>query len=441
MVIAMIILKGVHAVDTGSDLNGIVDIIIENGKIAAIGPDAAADKIAAADPGDQVVDCTGLTAMPGLVDVHCHLREPGQEYKEDIESGCRAAAKGGFTAIACMPNTKPAADNSAVISAILKKAKEKGCVKVYPIGAISKGLEGKELSEMGDMQEAGAVAVSDDGRPVMSSGLMKKAMIYSAQFQLPIISHCEDLDLTDDGYMNEGCCSTMLGLRGIPRAAEENMVSRELILAEYTGLPVHIAHVSTKLAAELIRQAKARGVRVTCETCPHYFTLTDHAVIGFDTNAKVNPPLREQADVEAIIAALQDGTIDMIATDHAPHHADEKNVEFALAANGISGFETAFGLSYTYLVKAGHLTFPELVRKMSVNPGRFLRIGSRLAAGAAADITLAALEEEYTVDVRQFVSKGKNSPFDGFRLFGRIAGTIVNGRIVYGIGRIAAAIA
>ena len=316
-----------------------------------------------------------------------------------------------------------------LLAAVLKKAKEKGCVKVYPIGAISKGLEGKELSEMGDMQEAGAVAVSDDGRPVMSSGLMKKAMIYSAQFQLPIISHCEDLDLTDDGYMNEGCCSTMLGLRGIPRAAED------------TGLPVHIAHVSTKLAAELIRQAKARGVRVTCETCPHYFTLTDHAVIGFDTNAKVNPPLREQADVEAIIAALQDGTIDMIATDHAPHHADEKNVEFALAANGISGFETAFGLSYTYLVKAGHLTFPELVRKMSVNPGRFLRIGSRLAAGAAADITLAALEEEYTVDVRQFVSKGKNSPFDGFRLFGRIAGTIVNGRIVYGIGRIAAAIA
>ncbi|NLK39139.1 MAG: dihydroorotase [Clostridiales bacterium] len=343
----MILIRNIHAVDP-DNLNSKVDLVIENNLIKKIAP---ANSIKS-DAFDLVIEGDGLCAIPGLVDAHCHLREPGQEYKEDIESGTRAAAKGGFTAVACMPNTLPVADNSAVISYILDAARTRGAVKVLPIGAITKSLQGKELAEIGDMKNAGAVAISDDGRPVMSASLMKKAMLYASGFDMPVISHCEDLDLAEGGSMNEGFNSTCLGLRGIPRAAEESMVSRELILAEYTGLPVHIAHVSTRLSVELIRQAKKRGVSVTCETCPHYFTLTDNAVLGFNTNAKVNPPLREEEDVHAIIEGLKDGTIDIIATDHAPHHQDEKRVEFELAANGISGFESAFGLSYTYLVRS-----------------------------------------------------------------------------------------
>ncbi|MBR5500117.1 MAG: dihydroorotase, partial [Clostridia bacterium] len=280
-----------------------------------------------------------------------------------------------------------------------------------------------------DMQEAGIVAVSDDGRPVSSSSLMKKAMMYAAQFNLPVISHCEDLDLVDDGYMNEGYTSTVLGLRGNPWASETNMVSRELILAEYLNVPVHIAHVSAKLSVELIREAKARGVQVTCETCPHYFTLTEEAVGNYDTNAKVNPPLRAKEDLEAIIAGLQDGTIDCIATDHAPHHIDEKRVEFAQAANGLVGFETAFGLSYTYLVETGKLTLSQLVEKMSLNPGLILGVGTRLAEGECADITVVDLNQEYTVEVAKFLSKSKNSPYDGWKLKGSVVHTIVDGRI------------
>ena len=420
----MLILQNIRAVDPGANLDKVCDIVIENGRIVKIA-EANSQKDAAA----EIIDGTGLTAFPGLIDMHCHLREPGLEYKEDIASGTKSAKAGGFTAVACMPNTKPVVDNSAIVRAITSRAKEVGSVKVYPIGAISKGLQGQDLAEMGDMQEAGIVAVSDDGRPVSSSSLMKKAMMYAAQFNLPVISHCEDLDLVDDGYMNEGYTATVLGLRGNPWASETNMVSRELILAEYLNVPVHIAHVSAKLSVELIREAKARGVQVTCETCPHYFTLTDEAVGNYDTNAKVNPPLRSQADLEAIIEGLKDGTIDCIATDHAPHHIDEKRVEFAQAANGLVGFETAFGLSYKYLVETGALTLSQLVEKMSLNPGMILGIGTRLAEGECADITVVDLNKEYTVEVAKFLSKSKNSPYDGWKLKGSVVHTIVDGRI------------
>lgn len=378
------------------------------------------------DGNEKVVDCTNLIAIPGLVDMHCHLREPGFEYKEDIESGIKAAAKGGFTKIACMPNTKPITDNAAVVSFIKEKASKLNSVKVYPIGAISKNQEGKELAEIGDMKNAGAVAISDDGKPVMSSSLMKKAMIYASAFNMPVISHCEDSDLAEDGYMNEGYVSTVLGLRGIPAAAEEVMVAREIILAEYTGLPVHIAHVSTKLSVELIRQAKARGVKVTCETCPHYFTLTDEAVYGFNTYAKVNPPLREKEHVDAIIAGLKDGTIDAIATDHAPHHEDEKRVEFALAANGISGFETAFSLSYTYLVEAGYISLVDLIRKMCINPAKILSIQDDSIC-----LTVFDPNNRFVVDTSKFISKGKNTPFEGFELKGEVVYTIVDEKVIY----------
>jgi len=423
----MIILNNIHAVDSDR-LDARVDILINNGKIEKIAP---AGTIRGTEPGTLAIDGSNLVALPGLVDAHCHLREPGQEYKEDIESGTRAAARGGFCAVACMPNTVPVADNSSVIAYIVNAARERGAVKVLPIGAISKGQAGHELAEIGDMKAAGAVAVSDDGRPVMSPSLMKKAMLYASGFNIPVISHCEDLDLAEGGSMNEGYNSTCLGLRGIPRAAEETMVARELILAEYTSLPVHIAHVSTKLSVELIRAAKARGIRVTCETCPHYFSLTDDALLSFDTNAKVNPPLREHADIDAIIGGLRDGTIDIIATDHAPHHKDEKNVEFERAANGISGFESAFALSYTYLVKPGYLSLADLTRKMSQNPRRLFGLEGGLYEGAPADITIAELDTEFELDVSAFVSKGKNSPFGGFMLKGQIIHTIVDGKIAY----------
>ena len=369
--------------------------------------------------------------LPGLVDAHCHLREPGFEYKEDIESGTRSAAAGGFTSIACMPNTNPVIDNEAIIKYIINKAKTEGFVNVYPIGAISKGMKGEELSEIGELKFAGAVAISDDGKPVKSASLMKKAMQYASMFDMTVISHCEDLELAEEGVMNEGYYSTVLGLKGIPAAAEEVMVSRELILAEYTKTPIHIAHVSTRLSVDLIRNAKRRGVNVTAETCPHYFTLTEAACEGYNTLAKVNPPLRTADDVEAIIEGLKDGTIDIIATDHAPHHMDEKNVEFNLAANGLVGFETALPLAVTFLLKPGHLTLSQLVEKMCVNSSRILGLNKgTLEVGHAADITIIDLDEEFTVDINKLSSKSKNSPYDGFKLSGTVYYTIVNGRVV-----------
>ncbi len=418
------LIKNGLIIDPKAQREGRYDILIEEGKIVEIGNDIEFSL------GD-VIDAEGKYVLPGLVDAHCHLREPGFEYKEDIESGTRSAAAGGFTSIACMPNTNPVIDNEAIIKYIINKAKTEGFVNVYPIGAISKGMKGEELSEIGELKFAGAVAISDDGKPVKSASLMKKAMQYASMFDMTVISHCEDLELAEEGVMNEGYYSTVLGLKGIPAAAEEVMVSRELILAEYTKTPIHIAHVSTRLSVDLIRNAKRRGVNVTAETCPHYFTLTEAACEGYNTLAKVNPPLRTTDDVEAIIEGLKDGTIDIIATDHAPHHMDEKNVEFNLAANGLVGFETALPLAVTFLLKPGHLTLSQLVEKMCVNSSRILGLNKgTLEVGHAADITIIDLDEEFTVDINKLSSKSKNSPYDGFKLSGTVYYTIVNGRVV-----------
>ena len=412
------------------------DVLVLAGRIALVAtqitePEARAAMGAAADEALEVLDLSGLHLFPGFVDAHCHLRDPGQEYREDIASGTRSAAAGGFTDVACMPNTKPVVDNKTVVRYIVETAAREGAVRVHPIGSVTKGLEGVELSEMGLMKEAGIVAVSDDGRPVASSSVMMKAIVYAAQFGLRVISHCEDPDLAEGGAMNEGAVSTRLGLRGIPTAAEDLMVSRELILAEYTGISVHIAHVSTATSVQLIREAKKRGVKVTAETCPHYFTLTEEACDGYDTDAKMNPPLRTQRDVEAIREGLLDGTLDMIATDHAPHHIDEKNVEFDKANNGIIGFETALPLALTYLVKPGILTLQELSDRMSAAPAAMLGLPEKkIAAGFPADLTLVDLDAEWTVDRGAMASKSRNTPYHGWKLSGLVRMTMVAGRIV-----------
>ncbi|HEY5587206.1 MAG TPA: dihydroorotase [Ruminiclostridium sp.] len=417
----LLIKKG-HVIDVKTGLDKVLDILIDNGNVVQIENDIDSD-------GCEVIEAKGMYVVPGLVDAHCHLRDPGFEYKEDIASGTRSAAKGGFTSIACMPNTNPVIDNEAMIMYILNKSKTEGVVNVYPIGAVSKGLKGEELSEIGELKFSGAVALSDDGRPVNSSSLMKKAMQYASMFDITIISHCEDLDLVDEGLMNEGYYSSILGLKGNPAPAEEVMIARDLILAEYTKATIHIAHVSTELGVDLIRNAKRRGVKVTAETCPHYFSLTDQACEGFNTNAKVNPPLRTQKDVDAIIEGLKDDTIDMISTDHAPHHRDEKNVEFKLAANGMVGFETAFPLAITYLVKPGHLSLKELVWKMCLNPSIMLGLNKgTIEIGASADILIFDINERNTVNIEKFESKSKNSPFNGFKLYGQPQYTIVNGK-------------
>lgn len=366
--------------------------------------------------------------MAGFVDMHCHLREPGQEYKEDIESGTKAALQGGFTSIACMPNTVPPLDNAALIKYVIDRATEVDNAKVYPIGCITKGQNGKELAEMGFMKEAGAVAVSDDGRPVSDGNTMRLALEYAASQKLLVISHCEDKSIAGDGVVNEGFNATIAGLRGINRVAEEAMVARDILLAEALGVRVHIAHVSTKNSVHLIRQAKERGVKVTCETCPHYFTATDDEILSYNTNAKINPPLREQADVDAVIEGLRDGTIDVIATDHAPHHADEKNREFNLAPFGTSGFETAFSLGYTYLVEPDIIDLAKLSQLMSAAPARILGIGGGLLReGERADITIVDTEKQYTVDSSKFVSRGKNSLFHTWKLSGVVTNVIVDG--------------
>ncbi len=423
-----ILIKTGNVVDPSNKLNEVMDIVIKNKKISEVGQNLTGKF-------DITIFAKGLYVFPGLVDAHCHLREPGQEYKEDIASGTKAAAKGGFTAVACMPNTKPVIDNDAVVKFIVDKAAECGFTKVYPIGSITKGSEGKQLAEMGFMKEAGAVAVSDDGRPVENADVMRKALEYSKDFNLPIISHCEEMSLAENGAMNEGFLSTTMGLKGIPSIAEEIQVSRDVLLAEYTGVPVHIAHISTAGSARIIREAKSRGVAVTCETCPHYFSLTEAECEGFNTNAKVNPPLRGESDRQAIIEAIKDGTIDIIATDHAPHHRDEKNVEFQYAANGISGFETALAAAYTYLVKPGRITIEKLVELMSLNPAAFLsKETGGIKVGALADITIVDLNSEVTVNGDEFISKGKNTPFTGKKLNGQAMFTIVDGKITYSEG-------
>ena len=401
------------------------DILLENGKIAKIGKNLKAD-------GAEVIAAAGLTVFPGLIDMHVHLREPGFEYKEDIASGSAAAVAGGFTQVCCMPNTDPVCDNAAVVGYIAARAKEVGLCKVHPIGAITRGEKGETLSEMGKMKDAGAVAVSDDGKPVANARMMRLAMEYASDFGLICLSHCEDKDLVDGGVVNEGYNSTLAGLKGIPRAAEEIMLAREIILAETLHKRAHICHVSTKGGVQLLREAKARGVQVTAETCPHYFTLTDDVVTSFDANTKVNPPIREAEDVAAIKEGLRDGTLDCIVTDHAPHHVDEKNVEYNLAAFGISGIETSFSLSYTYLVKGGVLSLSELADRMSAAPARILHLeGGKIAEGEVADLMLADLNAEYVIDSKKFVSKGKNTPFNGMKVSGKVLCTIVDGDVKY----------
>ncbi len=418
-----IMIKGATVVNPAKGEPVIQDIYIDEGCVAEIG-----DLLDIKGNDVEVIEAEGKYAVPGLVDMHCHLREPGFTYKETIETGTAAAALGGFTSVACMPNTNPVIDSVAIYEFVKNRP---ASVNVYPIGAISKQQEGKELSAIGQLRFAGAVAISDDGKPVQSPVLMKRAMQYAASFDMTVISHCEDMDLSDGGCMNEGYVSTILGLKGISKSSEEIMIARDIILAEETGAQLHIAHVSTKGSVELIRAAKERGVNVTAETCPHYFTLTDEACMCYNTLAKVNPPLRNSEDVEAIKQGLADDTIDAIATDHAPHHADDKNTEFQYAASGISGFETAFALGYTYLVMPKVITISKLIKKMTVTPASIIGINKGvIEKGKPADITIINPNASYKVDIKSFASKGKNSPFNGYELTGTIECTIVNGKFV-----------
>lgn len=404
----------------GRDRDEVRDLYIKDGKISE----------AFDGPYDFEIDGKGLIVMPGFVDLHCHLRDPGQEYKEDILSGAKSAAAGGFTAVCCMPNTKPVIDNKAVAAYVVDKARKAAC-RVFPIGAVTKEQKGSELAEIGQMKEAGIVAVSDDGGPVATADRMMKGMQYASDFGLTVIDHCEDMSLAG-GTMNEGEISTRMGEVGIPSVAEDIIAARDILLADYLDLPVHIAHVSTKRTIDMIRRAKARGVKVTAETCPHYFSLTDQACLGFDGLFRVNPPLRREEDRLAVIEALKDGTLDCLATDHAPHHKDEKEIEFSLAKNGMIGFETAFSLAWTKLVVPGLLTPAELVRVLSANPAAFLKKGGgTLMTGAAADLTLIDPEAKYIYDRSKAVSRSKNSPFDGFEMQGKVMLTLLEGRMVY----------
>ena len=416
-----ILLKGGRVIDPSRGYDMVGDVLIDGGVIAAV-----AESIAAEDA--EVIDVSKKIVAPGLIDIHCHLREPGFERKETIATGTMAAAAGGFTSVMAMPNTNPVADNPAAMHYVKNKGEQEGHVHVYPIGAITKGSQGKELAEMASMVEAGAVAFSDDGRPVENSRIMRLALEYSLIFDLPIIAHEEDLDLVDEGDMHEGYMSTVLGLRGIPRAAEETMIARDIILARQTKAHLHVAHVSTANGVEMIRKAKREGLNVTAEVTPHHLTLTDEAVNTYDTNTKVNPPLREQSDVEALIQGLKEGIIDCVATDHAPHTIEDKVIEFHFAANGISGFETALPLMWHYLVHSGKFTPMEMLRMMSTRPAEIMKLpGGTLQEGAPADIVVIDETLEKTVDGKSFYSKGKNTPYEGVSLKGWPVMTLVDG--------------
>jgi dihydroorotase len=428
-----LLIKNGHIIDPSQGIDGVGDLVIENNRIKEISLEQKGKRSgegkASGLQGFRTIDASGLYVLPGLIDMHTHLREPGFEYKETIRTGTMAAVKGGFTSVCAMPNTNPVNDNSSVTDFIIRKAIQEGACTVYPIGAITKGQKGEELAEMGIMYAEGCVAFSDDGRPVMSSLVMRRALEYSRAFNVPIISHCEDLDLSEGGVMNEGLLSVTLGLRGVPPEAEEAMVARDIALAGLTKGRLHIAHVSTDGSVRLIREAKARGIQVTAETCPHYFSITEKAVEGYNTNAKVNPPLRGQKDVDAIKKGLKDGTLDVIATDHAPHHRDEKLREFDQAPSGISGLETAMGLSLR-LFEQGVLTLSQLVEKMAKNPASILGIDKgTLKPGADADITILDINKEFRVDPGQFFSRGKNTPFEGWVLKGMPVMTICKGRV------------
>jgi dihydroorotase len=419
-----ILVSGGRVIDPGR-VNGPADVLIDGGRITAVGPKLKAPA------GAHVIDATGKVVMPGFIDLHVHLREPGFEYKETIASGAAAAVAGGFTSVCCMPNTSPVNDNQSITEFILEKARIAGTANVFPIGAITKGSEGKELAEIGDLRRAGCVAISDDGLPVMNSLVMRRAMEYAIAFDVPVVDHCEDLHLSEGGCMNEGMVSTQLGLPGVPAAAEDVMVARNLALAELTGARLHLAHLSTAGSVRMVRDAKARGIKVTAEACPHHFMLTEEACCGYNTHAKMNPPLRTGADVQAIKDGLRDGTIDVIATDHAPHAAQEKQQEFAAAPNGIVGLETAWPLTLT-LVEEGVLSLEAAVAKLTTEPARAfgLKKGT-LAPGADADVVIADLQEGWEVDPAYFRSKSRNTPFAGWKVKGRIRTTLVGGKIVF----------
>jgi dihydroorotase len=424
-----ILLTGGTLVDPSQRLNEKGDVLIRDGEITAVGGSITGpDEV-------EVIDCKGLMVSPGFIDVHCHLREPGREDVETIATGARAAAAGGFTAVCAMPNTDPVTDNQAAVGFIVRQAQRAAAARVHPIGAISVGQEGKVLAEFGEMVGAGAVAVSDDGKPVASAQLMRTALEYARTFRIPVIDHCEEPTLAAGGSMNEGIVSAQLGLKGIPAEAEEIMVIRDILLARLTGGHVHLAHMSTKGSVELIRWGKERGIRVTAEVCPHHLSLTEERVRGYDTNAKMNPPLRTAKDVEALQEAVKDGTIDLIATDHAPHHYDEKEREFADAPNGIVGFETALAVVVTNLVENGGLSFSDLVDRMACTPARLFNLpGGSLKPGTAADVTVFDPKTRWKVDASQFLSKGRNTPYDGMTMVGRAACTIVAGSVVYRSG-------
>jgi dihydroorotase len=422
-----LLLRGGRVVDPSQDLDRLADVLLLDGVVEAIGEGLEAGEDV------EVVDVTDRVVVPGLIDVHVHLREPGQEYKETIESGCRAAAAGGFTAVACMANTEPVNDNRSVTEHILSEARRHPFARVYPIGAISKGLYGEELAEFGQLAAAGVVGLSDDGRPVESADLMRRALSYAQHFDLPVIQHAQDLDTSGNGVMHEGEWSTRAGLPGIPGVAEDIMVARDLLLLELVGGRYHVQHLSTRRSVELIRDGKARGLRVTTEVTPHHLLLTDRAVFetGFSTHTKMNPPLRSESDRQAVMEGLLDGTIDLIASDHAPHHEDEKNVEFSEAPFGIVGLETTTSLCLDRLVKPGLMSLARLVELLSCRPAEVFSLpGGSLANGQPADVTILDLDKEVTIDVEAFESKSRNTPFAGWTLQGAAVRTIVGGRLI-----------
>jgi dihydroorotase len=427
--VAKLLLKGGRVVDPATGRDGLFDLLIENGLIRQIGKDLPVD-------GADLFDLPkGAVVAPGLIDLHVHLREPGQEHKETIATGTASAVAGGFTAVACMPNTEPVNDHAGITQFILSRAAAAGLARVYPIGAVSLGQKGERLAELGEQRSAGCVAFTDDGRPVASALLMRRALEYAGMLGIPIIDHCEDPSLKGDGVAHEGFHASALGLRGIPGVAESVMVERDVSLAELTGAHVHIAHMSARQSIRAVRAGKDRGVRVTCEVAPHHFTLTDEALDGpvkYDTNLKMNPPLREAADRDALLEGIADGTVDLIATDHAPHHADEKMVEFDRAPFGIVGLETAVSIAFDRLVHAGRISLPRMIELLSTNPAKTLNLpGGTLAEGSVADVTVLAPDRKVTVRAAALRSKSRNTPFDGWEFRGGVLATIVGGNVVY----------
>ena len=423
------LLKGGRVIDPANGIDGVHDVLIDGDRIARVGRDLPVN-------GAAVVEIpAGLVVCPGFIDMHVHLREPGQEHKETVATGTASAVAGGFTAVACMPNTSPVNDNANVTSLILAKAAEAGQARVYPIGAVSKGSKGELLADIAELKEAGCVAITDDGHPVATALLLRRALEYAGMFGMPVIEHCEDQSLKGDGVAHEGFHAASLGLRGIPGAAEALGAERGILLSELTGSAFHVAHMSARASLRAVRKGKENGVRVTCEVAPHHFTLTDEALaapIPYDTNTKMNPPLREAADRDAMLAGIADGTVDVIATDHAPHHYDEKNVEFDRAPFGIVGLETAISLSLDRLVHAGLIRLPRLVEMMSTNPARILRVpGGSLTEGVPADITIIAPDLRVRVQAAAMRSRSKNTPFDGWELRGGVAATVVGGRTLF----------